>query len=331
MEYKSRNDIPEKYKIDLKELFENDKEFSKEIDELYKCIDKVSKYKGNVLNNLYDLLELDTNISKRIERLFIYAHINNDIDLSNDIYNKLYGNVIKLNKKYSELSSYIVPELMKYEYIDIEKLYKKDSRLLEYEIALKDIYRKKEHILSEKEETIITKLLDMFNIPEDTFSKLTDVDLKFGTIQDENNKKIEINNSNYATYLESSKRNVRKNAFKTLYKGYEGIINTNSELLSGEVKLHNSIAEIRKYNSSLEASLVSNNVDSKVYNILIKSIENNIKIIHKQWNIRKSILGVNELHLYDTYVPLVQEYNKKYTFDEGKEIILKALNPLGKE
>ena len=88
---------------------------------------------------------------------------------------------------------------MKYEYIDIEKLYKKDSRLLEYEIALKDIYRKKEHILSEKEETIITKLLDMFNIPEDTFSKLTDVDLKFGTIQDENNKKIEINNSNYAT------------------------------------------------------------------------------------------------------------------------------------
>lgn len=331
MEYKSRNDIPEKYKIDLKELFENDKEFSKEIDELYKCIDKVSKYKGNVLNNLYDLLELDTNISKRIERLFIYAHINNDIDLSNDIYNKLYGNVIKLNKKYSELSSYIVPELMKYEYIDIEKLYKKDSRLLEYEIALKDIYRKKEHILSEKEETIITKLLDMFNIPEDTFSKLTDVDLKFGTIQDENNKKIEINNSNYATYLESSKRNVRKNAFKTLYKGYESIINTNSELLSGEVKLDNSIAEIRKYNSSLEASLVSNNVDSKVYNILIKSIENNIKIIHKQWNIRKSILGVNELHLYDTYVPLVQEYNKKYTFDEGKEIILKALNPLGKE
>lgn len=331
MEFNNRNDIPEKYKIDLKELFENDKEFSKEIDELYKCIDKVSKYKGNVLNNLYDLLELDTNISKRIERLFIYAHINNDIDLSNDIYNKLYGNVIKLNKKYSELSSYIVPELMKYEYIDIEKLYKKDSRLLEYEIALKDIYRKKEHILSEKEETIITKLLDMFNIPEDTFSKLTDVDLKFGTIKDENNKKIEINNSNYATYLESSKRTIRRNAFKTLYKGYESIINTNSELLSGEVKLHNSIAEIRKYSSSLEASLFSNNVDSKVYNILIKSIENNIKIIHKQWNIRKSILGGNKLHLYDTYVPLVQEYNKKYTFDEGKEIILKALNPLGKE
>ena len=182
MEYKSRNDIPEKYKIDLKELFENDKEFSKEIDELYKCIDKVSKYKGNVLNNLYDLLELDTDISKRIERLFIYANINNDTDLSNDTYNKYYGNVIKLNKKYSEITSYIIPELMKYNYSDVENLYKKDKRLLNYEVLLKDIFRKKEYILSDKEEKIISKLSDVFNIPEDTFSKLTDVDLKFGSI-----------------------------------------------------------------------------------------------------------------------------------------------------
>ena len=276
-------------------------------------------------------MNIDINISKRIERLFIYAHINNDLDLSNDKYNRYYGNVIKLNKKYSELSSYIVPELMKFEYSDIEKKYVEDKRLLEYEILLKDIFRKKEHVLSECEEKIVTKLSDVFNIPEDTFSKLTDVDLKFGCIKDENNIKQEINNANYATYLESKDRRVRKSAFKTLYKGYEGIINTNSELLSGLVKLHNSIADIRKYKSSLEASLINNDIDSRVYKTLINAINNNIDIIHKQWKIRKKILGLKELHLYDTYVPLVNEYDKKYSFDEGKELILKALKPLGND
>lgn len=329
MKYKNREDIPYNYKIDLTELFKTEEDFNKEIEELYKYIDKIKLYKEKVYENLYELLELDTNISKRIERLFIYAHINNDIDLSNDKYNRYYGNVIKLNKKYGELSSYIIPELMKYEYNDIEKMYKKDKRLEEYEILLKDIFRKKEYVLSEKEEKIITKLSDVFNIPEDTFSKLTDVDLKFGCIKDNNNKKVEINNSNYATYLESSNRKVRKNAFKTLYKGYESIINTNSELISGEVKLHNSVASIRGYKSSLEASLINNDVDANVYKTLIKSISDNINIIHKQWQIRKKVLGVKDLHLYDTYVPLVDNYDKKYSFDEGRELVLKALKPLG--
>lgn len=331
MKYKNREDIPYNYKIDLTELFKTEEDFNKEIEELYKYIDKIKLYKEKVYENLYELLELDTNISKRIERLFIYAHINNDIDLSNDKYNRYYGNVIKLNKKYSELSSYIIPELMKYEYNDIEKMYKKDKRLLEYEIILKDIFRKKEYVLSEKEEKIISKLSDIFNIPEDTFSKLTDVDLKFGCIKDNNNKKVEINNSNYATYLESSNRKVRKNAFKTLYKGYESIINTNSELISGEVKLHNSVASIRGYKSSLEASLINNDVDANVYKTLIKSISDNINIIHKQWQIRKKVLGVKDLHLYDTYVPLVDNYDKKYSFDEGQELVLKALKPLGED
>ena len=329
MKYNNRNEIPEKYKINLTELFDSNEKFLNEISLLEKEIDKIKKYKGTLLNNLYETLKLDTDIEKRLERLFIYAHINNDIDLSDDLYNKYYGMVIKLNREYSEYSSYIVPELMSYDYKDIEKLYDKDKKLLEYEIVLKDIFRKKKYILSEKEEKLLSMMSDTFSVPEDTFSKLTDVDLKFGNIKDENNKKVEITNNNYATYLESNNRKVRKNAFKTLYKGYENIINTNSELLSGEVKLHNRIAKIRGYNSSLEASLISNNVTDEVYKTLLKSIENNLSIIHKQWKIRKNVLEVDKLHIYDTYVPLVENYNKKYSFDEGKELVLNALKPLG--
>lgn len=329
MKYNNRNEIPEKYKINLTELFDSNEKFLNEITLLEKEIYKIKKYKGNLINNLYETLKLDSDIEKRIERLFIYAHINNDIDLSDDLYNKYYGMVIKLNREYSEYSSYIVPELMSYEYKDIEKLYNKDKRLLEYKIVLKDIFRKKKYILSEKEEKLLSMMSDTFSVPEDTFSKLTDVDLKFGSIKDENNKKVEITNNNYATYLESNNRLVRKNAFKTLYKGYENIINTNSELLSGEVKLHNRIAKIRGYNSSLEASLISNNVTDEVYKTLLKSIENNLSIIHKQWKIRKNVLEVDKLHIYDTYVPLVENYNKKYSFDEGKELVINALKPLG--
>ncbi len=329
MKYKSRNEVPEKYKVDTSDLFKSIEDFNKELKSLDQLSNKITEYQSIVYENLLEVLEFDNNISKRIERLFIYAHINNDVDLSDNTYNILYGQVIKLNKKYEEMSSYIIPELLKYEYSDIEKLYKNNELLKEYEITLKNIFREKQHFLSKEEETILNKISDTFMVPEDAFSKLTDVDLKFGKIKDESGKLVEITNSNYATYLESNNRNVRKNAFKTLYKGYESIINTNTELLSGKVKINNSIANIRKYSSALNASLSSNNVDNNVYKTLLKSINNNLNIIHKQWNDRKKIMGVKELHLYDTYVPMINEFNKKYTFEEGKNLVLNSLSVLG--
>ena len=329
MKYKSRNEVPEKYKVDTSDLFKSIEDFNKELKSLDQLSNKITEYQSIVYENLLEVLEFDNNISKRIERLFIYAHINNDVDLSDNTYNILYGQVIKLNKKYEEMSSYIIPELLKYEYSDIEKLYKNNELLKEYEITLKNIFREKQHFLSKEEETILNKISDTFMVPEDAFSKLTDVDLKFGKIKDESGKLVEITNSNYATYLESNNRNVRKNAFKTLYKGYESIINTNTELLSGKVKINNSIANIRKYSSALNASLSSNNVDNNVYKTLLKSINNNLNINDKQWNEKKKIMGVKELHLYDTYVPMINEFNKKYTFEEGKNLVLNSLSVLG--
>ena len=329
MEYKTRKDIPEKYKVNLKELFANNEEFYKELELLKKDILKIENYKGKVFDNLYDLLKLDTDISKRIEKLYIYAHINNDLDLSDKISNDMYGNIYSLYVKYNEMSSYITPELLKKNYSDIETLYKKDKRLLEYEINLKDIFRAKKHTLSDKEELILSKLGNIYNISHNAFSKLTDVDLKFGKILDEKNKKIELTKSNYATYLESSNRNVRKNAFKKMYEGYESIINTNSELIKGEVKKHNTMADIRHYDSSLEASLYCNNVEKKVYETLISEVNNNLKLTQKMWDLRKEVLGLKKFHLYDTYVPLVDNFDKKYTFDEAKDLVLNALKILG--
>ena len=327
--YKSRNDVPEKYKVNLKELFNNNEEFYKELNALKTDIKEIEEYKNKVFDNLYDVLKLDTTLSKRLEKLYIYAQLNNDLDLSDKESNEIYGSVYSLYVKYNEMSSYIIPELLKKDYSDIENLYIKDKRLLEYEINLKNIFREKLHTLSDKEELILSKFCSIYNISEKTYSKLTDVDLKFGKIKDENNNSIELKESNYATYLESTSRIVRKNAFKKLFKAYESVINTSSELLIGEVKKHNTLSNIRNYNSSLEAALYNNNVDKKVYETLIREVNNNLLQTQKMWELRKKVLGLKKLHLYDTHVSLIDVFSKKYTFEEASDLVLNSLRVLG--
>lgn len=331
---KKRNQVLEKYKLNTKELFETDKEFLEEIKKLNEEIKEISKYEGHVLDSsktLLELLNLSIELDKRIERTYIYAHLNNDMDLSDSVGNEYYGIAYKLNKEYSSLSSYIIPELLESNYDKIEKYIKENKELEKFERTLKEIFRLKEHMLSKNEEYILSKLSDTFNAPEDIYSKLTDVDLKFGNIIGDNGKEVELSESNWGSIIESRNRDVRKNAFKKFFDTYKSIINTTSEILSNEIKKKNAIASIRKYDSAMDASLYSNDVDSKVYNKLISSIEKNIKTIYRQWDIRKKKLGVNELHLYDTYVPLTDNFDKKYTYEEASKLILDSLKVMGED
>ena len=331
---KKREQIEDKYKVNTDELFKNIDEFKKEVKKLNKEIKEISKYEGHILDSsdsLLELLDLTEKLDERIEKVYIYAHLNNDVDLSNKEGNENYGIAFKLYKDSSTISSYIVPELLESDYSVIEKYIKENKDLKKYENSLKEIYRVKEHMLSKKEEYIIKKLSDTFRTPEEVYSKLTDVDLKFDNIKDENGKSVELNESNWPTYIESKDRKVREDAFKTFFGGYKSIINTTSELLSNEVKKNNAIADIRKYKSAMAASLDSNNVDSKVYEKLIKSIEDNINTVYRQWNIRKKKMDIKELHLYDTYVPLTESFDKKYTYEESRDLILKSLEVMGSD
>jgi oligoendopeptidase F len=329
---KTRDQIDEKYKLNTKELFSSKKEFLQELENLNKEIEKVTKYEGHILDNstnLYELLELTEELDKKLERIYTYANLNNDFDLANKESNELYGLAFKLYKDYVTLSSYIVPELLESDYSIITKYLKEDSKLKKYERMLKEIYRSKEHILSKQEEYILSKLTDVFKMPEDAHSKLTDVDLTFGYVKDENGKRIELNESVYPALIESKNRNVRKSCFKKFYKGYESVINTTTELLASNVKINNAISSLRKYNSALASSLDSNEVDICVYNNLMDSINNHLSTIYREWDIRKKALGVKDLHLYDTYVPLADEYDKKYTYEEASNLIEETLKVLG--
>lgn len=329
---KTRVEIDKKYKIDLKDLFKNDEEFLKEIDHLNKKIVEFEKFQGHLLDDdktLLEFLKLDDEISAKLEVCYVYAHLNNDFDLGEKRSNEFFGKAVKLYNKYSTNISYVIPELLQNDYKIIEKFINENKDLKQYERMLKNIFKEKSHFLSKEEERVLSVINDSFRTPENAYSKLLDADLTFESIKDEKGKKVELTSSNWAKYLESKNRNVRKNTFKKFYKSYINIRNTTTELLASEVKNNNNIAKLRKYDSALSASLESNDVNPQIYNSLINHIHNNLKKTYKYWDLRKKILGVSNLHIYDTYVPMVDANEKEYSFEEAKELVLNALSILG--
>ncbi len=329
---KTRVEIDKKYKIDLKDLFKNDEEFLKEVDHLNKKIEEFEKFQGHLLDDdktLLEFLKLDDEISAKLEVCYVYAHLNNDFDLGEKRSNEFFGKAVKLYNKYSTNISYVIPELLQNDYKIIEKFINENKDLKQYERMLKNIFKEKSHFLSKEEERVLSVINDSFRTPENAYSKLLDADLTFESIKDEKGKKVELTSSNWAKYLESKNRNVRKNTFKKFYKSYINIRNTTTELLASEVKNNNNIAKLRKYDSALSASLESNDVNPQIYNSLINHIHNNLKKTYKYWDLRKKILGVSNLHIYDTYVPMVDANEKEYSFEEAKELVLNALSILG--
>ena len=329
---KNRSEISDEYKIDTSSLFKNNKEFEIELEKLNNDIKEISKYDGILMkeNNLYKAFSLDESLSRRLMRLYTYAHLNNDFDLSVNIYNEYVSKVLSLYHEYSSLVSYMVPEILENEYEEILNKLKEYPDAKKYETSLKEIFRTKSHTLNKNEEFIVSKLVSPYESIEGAYSKLTDVDLKFGDITYDG-KKEEFTKVLYYSLSEHKNRNVRKKAFKKLYDGYKGIINTNAELINGNVNKHNALASIRKYKSALEASVDSDNVDPKVYDTLLKSIDKNMSVVHKQWNVFKKALKVDKLHLYDLYAPIIKDFDKKYSYEEAKELILKSLNVMGSD
>ncbi len=331
---KERKEIEEKYKLNTRELFDSPNDFYKELESLKEEIKELAKYEGHLLDNadtLYEAINLSENLEKKIERVYIYAHLTNDFDLSDELGNEYFGKAFKLYQSMVVCASFMTPELLESDYSVIEKYIKEKKELKTYENLLKEVYRTKAHILSKKEEEILSQMDELASAPENAYGKLVDVDLKFESVEDDEGKIIELNEITHKVLMESKNREVRKNTFKTFYKGYQSIINTTSELLSACVKKNNKIAQIRNYESAISASLDANNVTKKVYDTLLKAIDENLQVIYRQWKIRKKALKLEELHLYDTTVSLVKDYEKKYSYKEATSLIKDALQVLGEE
>ena len=331
---KERKDIDKQYTWNLEVIYSSNKEFEDDYNKVKEMIKKLSKYETNMTdnsNNFYNTIKLSFEIERIIDKLYSFTSLSFDLDTSNNECQELCEKIGNLHSDYVKISYFIVPSVLKCDKELIDKYSDEEVGLREYENNIKNIYRYKKHTLSDKEEKILSSISKMMGNSYDSYELFTDCDMSFDKIKDENGKEVELTNSNYSLYMENKDRDVRKNAFNTLYKEYKKYSNTISSLLSTNMKERTTISRISNYNSAIESSLYDDDISLDVYNNLIDSVHNNINYIHDYYKLKKEILGFDNLHLYDIYVPIVDDYDKKYSYEEAKDIILNVLNVFGEE
>ena len=329
---KLRKDFKENLKWNVQDLYKTEEDYLKDYQFVKEHLKDYSEYQGHLLDNeniLYEALSFDNHLSKILERIYVYAHINNDSDTTEVQYQAMYGKAYKLYEEYQEACSFLVPEILKGDRALIEEYIKKNSKLKEYERVLTDIFRLKEYVLSDKEEKILSSLSTTFSIPDQVYSYLTDADMKFGTIKNKDGKKVELNEKTYHEFIESNDRSERKQAFTKLLTTYGNFKNTYANLLASEVNNNNKIAQIRGYKSAREASLYQNEIPEEIYDFLIDTVKKNVAPLSKFWKIKSKALGFNKLHIYDTNTAMSRGITKKYSEKEAEELLYQALNVLG--
>ena len=331
MKQKKRSEIKEEDTWDLSVLYKNTEAFKEEYKKLKDDIKEIEKYKGKLLESadtLLNFLKLEDTLERRLYKLYYYAHLNFDVDTTNAKSLELTAEISQLITIYSTLTSFVDPELLKAEYAKILRFYEEKPELLTYRFNLENLYRYKKHTLRENAEKILSTLSEALNASDEIYESLTDSDLTFGNIVVDG-KRIEFTESNYSTFIESNDRKVRQKAFNILFKNYQKYIHTIANTFRFHVETASKLAKLKHYESSLAASLFQENIDIKVYDNLIKTVRKNLSTLYDYYNLKKEVLGLDKLHLYDIYANMVSDIDVKYTFDEAKNIVLDALGMLG--
>ena len=331
-EEKLRCEIEDKYKWDLTKIYKDEKEWQKDFDDVKEKILKVLEYKDNFLSNgkrLYEYLKYDEEVSRKLEKIYYYAHLNYDADTLDEKYKVMTNKVSDLFTKYNELSSFVVPEILKLDEEKLNTFYKDEEKLEDYRFSIENIYRFKNHTLDEEKEKMLSNLSKCLSNPEETYEALTDSDFEYDYITDEKGNKVKFNESNYSLFIKSKDRSVRKRAFEMLHNKYKKYIRTITSTYKGEVENNVVLAKIRNYDSAISASLYSDNVPVDIYDNLIKVVNDNMNVLYDYYDLKKEILSLDCLHMYDTYVEIINKIDKKYSFDEAKEIVIDALSVLG--
>lgn len=329
----TRSEVPTEYKWAVEDLYASDEIFLQELDKFKSNIEEIERFKQNGLNDAASLLEyykFTNAMIPFITKLYNYAMLNNDSDTSNTLYQDFKDRIMSAFISYNSAVSFVMPRLMEFSDEELEQFYKDEPELLLFKGDIDDNRRLKAHILDEKGEMMMAMAGEMMDTPDNIYSILSDADLKFDKVSYEG-KDYELTQSSYITLIEKPQRELRKLAFKTLYKTYAQFKNTYATLLSAQVKALAFSSKLRNYGSSLEASLDSSNVDTAVYYNLIDTVHENMHYMHEYVSLRKKLLGVDELHMYDIYAPLVEEASRKITFEEAKSNVLDAMSVFGEE
>jgi len=329
----TRDQIAEESKWALEGLYASDEDWQKDVSSIDSDLKNYKACNGTLSESPESLkrcLELDERISRMLDKVHTYAHLRNDEDKTHSTYQGKFEQVMRLATRASQAGSFIQSELMSIPEDRMQEFLQADE-LQYYRLHLEKLLRFRNHTLSEKEEALLAGAMNIARTASTSFEMLDNADLKLGSVQDENGREVKITHGNLISLLQNQNRRVRKESFDTFYSAYEDHQYTYAALLSGSIQKDIFFARSRKYSSVREQALFTENIPVDVYDNLIDTVHDNMAPLYKYFAIRKRMLKLDELHVYDGFVPLVDDVNWDMSYETACEEIIKALAPLGKD
>lgn len=330
----ARADVPEKDKWAIQDLFATDDDWRAALAKAKEFLPRITAFRGRLAESgavLLSFFRLDDEISLAFDALVHYAQRRSDEDTRVAAYQEMVSQVTRFAVEIQSAAAFETPELLAISDEDMNRLYAEAPELELYRLNIDRIRRRREHVLSDKEEAILAAAGEMAASPDDIYSMLNDADLKFPDAVDKDGVAHPVTHGTFIPLMQSYDRVLRKSAFDSLYSVYGQFRNTSAATLSAQLKQLLFFANVRKYPSTLDAALDGNEVPTEIYRNLIDAVHRSFAPMYRYVALRKKLLGVDELHMYDLYVPVVDGVEMKFTFEEAKEIALKALAPLGED
>ena len=318
----------------LEDIYDDEAKWEEDLNKLSEVSDKIASYAGKLGNGAKVLLELMDQLEMLdllISRIHGYAHMREDQDTGNSKYQAMKQRAMSGYTNAMEKAAYINPEIIALSDEQLDAYYKEESGLEKYRITINDTRRLKDHMLNAEMEQLLASAVELQGAAQKSYGMLSNADLKFPSVKDSEGKEVQLSNGRFVPTQMSKDRQLRKDSFEAFYGRYEEFKNTWASMYDGELKGRIFEAKARKYNSAFEAAVDHNDVSPKVCDSLFESIHDNMDKMHRYVTLRKKLLGVDELHMYDVYVPMLPEFDMKVTYEEAKELSLKALAPLGED
>ncbi|KKK34029.1 oligopeptidase PepB [Salinicoccus sediminis] len=317
---------------DLTTIFESDEAFEQKYKALGERLGEEEKFKGSIdsADSLAEALETEREIDIEVSKLYVYAHLKHDQDTSDDTYSAMESKARTLAVKFSTAWSFLVPEIMNIDESEL-KSWMEDGRLSEFAFDLEKLNAKRAHVLSDKEEKLMAQAGEVLSGPSSTYGMFNNADLEFPDAVDSEGNEHTLTQGTYIDLLKSPDRELRRSAYENLYAKYGDFKNTLSQTLQGVVNTHVFQAQARGYDSARHHALSNNFIPEKVYDQLVETVNRNLHLMHRYTELRKRLLGLDELRMYDVYVPMVGDIDFEMSYEEAKEWMLKSLEPMGEE
>ncbi|MTD30452.1 oligoendopeptidase F [Planomicrobium sp. YIM 101495] len=330
----TRDEVAEELTWKLEDIFETDEAWETEFKEVNKLAEQASSYKGTLsegAEQFHAVLVYRDELVQRLQKLYTYSHMRYDQDTTNSKYQAMDSRIKSVSAKIGAELSFLTPEILAMDEDKVNSFIEEHEGLSIYKQAMEELNKMRPHVLPAEQEALLAQLSEVAGASSETFGNLNNADLEFPEIENEDGERVQITHGNYIHFMESADRRVRKDAFEAVYATYTKFRNTFASTLSGNVKRDNVNARIRNYSSARESALSDDHIPESVYDNLVDTINANLHLLHRYVALRKEVLGVDQVHMYDMYTPLVQEAKMEIPYEQAKELMLNGMEALGEE